>query len=254
MIRSGPVLLDTVTTPSWDDSYAATTPAPWDIGRPQPAFVRLAEQGLLAGRVLDSGCGTGEQTLLAAAHGADAVGVDVSGLAVRRAREKAAERGVVARFEVGDALRLADLGLTFDTIIDSGVFHVFDDEDRARYVTSLASVLRPGGRCYLICFSDRQPGTWGPRRVSQDELRAAFGHGWTVASIEAELLRGQRGEDRRRVRAGLAGRAGAGRSGLIAGSHRGRRRRRRLRFRPGMAVARPHARPPEQRDQGRDQQ
>jgi len=163
-------------------------PAPWDIGRPQPAFVRLAEQGLLAGRVLDSGCGTGEQTLLAAAHGADAVGVDVSGLAVRRAREKAAERGVVARFEVGDALRLADLGLTFDTIIDSGVFHVFDDEDRARYVTSLASVLRPGGRCYLICFSDRQPGTWGPRRVSQDELRAAFGHGWTVASIEAEAF------------------------------------------------------------------
>ena len=180
-----PVLLDTMMTPSWDDSYAASTPAPWDIGRPQPAFVRLAEQGLLAGRVLDSGCGTGEQTLLAAAHGADAVGVDVSGLAVRRARQKAAERGLVARFEVGDALRLADLGLTFDAIIDSGVFHVFDDEHRARYVTSLAAVLRPGGRCYLVCFSDRQPGTWGPRRVTQDELRTAFSHGWTVVSIEA---------------------------------------------------------------------
>jgi 2-polyprenyl-3-methyl-5-hydroxy-6-metoxy-1,4-benzoquinol methylase len=71
-----------MTTPSWDDAYAASTPAPWDIGRPQPAFVRLAEQGLLAGRVLDSGCGTGEQTLLAAAHGADATGVDGSGLAI----------------------------------------------------------------------------------------------------------------------------------------------------------------------------
>ena len=174
-----------MTTPSWDDAYARGMPAPWDIGRPQPAFVRLAEQGLLSGKVLDSGCGTGEQTLLAAAHGADAVGVDVSGLAIRRAREKAAERGLVARFEVGDALRLADLGLTFDAIIDSGVFHVFDDENRARYVTSLASVLRPGGRCYLMCFSDRQPGTSGPRRVSQDELRAAFSHGWTVVSIEA---------------------------------------------------------------------
>ena len=91
----------------------------------------------------------------------------------------------MARFEVGDALRLADLGLTFDVIIDSGVFHVFDDEDRVRYVASLASVLRPGGHCYLACFSDRQPGTWGPRRVSQDELRAAFSRGWTVASIEA---------------------------------------------------------------------
>ena len=173
-----------MTTPSWDDSYAASTPAPWEIGRPQPAFVRLAEKGLLAGRVLDSGCGTGEQTLLAAAHGADAVGVDVSGLAVRRAGQKAAERGLVARFEVGDALRLADLGLTFDVIIDSGVFHVFDDENRATYVSSLASVLRSGGRCYLACFSDRQPGTWGPRRVSQDELRAAFSRGWDVVRIE----------------------------------------------------------------------
>src|SRR5690242_578415 len=94
VMKASPVLLDTVTTPSWDDAYAASTPAAWDIGRPQPAFVRLAKQGLLAGRVLDSGCGTGEQTLLAAAHGADALGVDGSGLAVRRARQKAAEREI----------------------------------------------------------------------------------------------------------------------------------------------------------------
>jgi cyclopropane fatty-acyl-phospholipid synthase-like methyltransferase len=146
-----------MTVPSWDEAYAASAPAPWDIGRPQPAFVRLAEQGLLAGRVLDSGCGTGEQTLLAAAHGAD----------------------------VADALHLGDLGLTFDVIIDSGVFHVFDDANRARYVASLASVLHPGGYCYLMCFSDRQPGTCGPRRVRQDELRAAFRPGWTIVSIEA---------------------------------------------------------------------
>ena len=174
-----------MTTPSWDDAYTGSTPAAWDIGRPQPAFVRLAEQGLLSGRVLDSGCGTGEQTLLAAAHGADATGVDLSGRAIARARAKAAERGLVARFQFGDALRLADLGLTVDTIIDCGVFHVFDDENRATYVGSLRSVLRPGGRCYLACFSDRQPGTWGPRRVSQDELRAAFSRGWDVVRIEA---------------------------------------------------------------------
>jgi hypothetical protein len=68
------------------------------------------------------------------------------------------------------------------------VFHVFDDEARARYVTSLASVLVPGGHCYLICFSDRQPGEFGPRRVSQDELRAAFSDGWSVDSIEAEAF------------------------------------------------------------------
>jgi SAM-dependent methyltransferase len=177
-----------VTTPSWDDSYAGSTPPPWDLGRPQPAFVRLAEQGLLTGRVLDVGCGTGEQTLLAASSGAEALGVDVSPLALEQARGKAAARGSTARFEVADALSLTDLGLSFDTVIDCGLFHVFDDDHRARYVASLASVLRPGGHLYLMCFSDLQPGTFGPRRISQDELRAAFGDGWTILAIQADTF------------------------------------------------------------------
>jgi SAM-dependent methyltransferase len=186
-------------------------PPAWDLGQPQPAFVRLAEQGLLTGTVLDAGCGTGEQTLLAASHGADALGVDVSPLALEIARGKAAARGIPAaaggqvgpaaaggqvgsaRFEVADALKLGELGLGFVTIIDSGLFHVFDDEIRVRYVTSLASVLRPGGRLYLMCFSDRQPGMFGPRRVSQDELRAAFADGWTIVAIEAEAFALNRG-------------------------------------------------------------
>ena len=179
-----------MTTPAanWDSAYEAGSGAPWDIGRPQPAFVRLADGGLLRGRVLDAGCGSGEQALLAAARGADVVGVDVSPRAIERARHKAGERGIAVRFEVADALRLGELGLTFDTVIDSGLFHVFDDADRARYVTSLASVLEPGGTCYLMCFSDRQPGTMGPRRVSQEELRAAFSDGWAVTSIVAEAF------------------------------------------------------------------
>lgn len=177
------------TPPSWDAVYAPdAAPPPWDIGRPQPAFVRLADRGLLSGRLLDSGCGTGENVLLAAARGAEATGVDISPQAIARARDKAAERGLTARFEVADALRLGQLGMTFDVLIDSGVFHIFDDADRGRYVASLAAVLPPGGRCYLMCFSDRQPGTVGPRRVRQDELRAAFGDGWEVASIEADTF------------------------------------------------------------------
>jgi cyclopropane fatty-acyl-phospholipid synthase-like methyltransferase len=179
-----------MTTPAagWDSAYEAGSRPPWDIGRPQPAFVRLADGGLLRGRVLDAGCGSGEHALLAAARGADVVGVDVSPRAIERARRKAGERGIAVRFEVADALRLGELGLTFDTVIDSGLFHVFDDADRARYVTSLASVLEPGGTCYLMCFSDRQPGTMGPRRVSQEELRAAFSDGWAVTSIVADAF------------------------------------------------------------------
>ena len=174
--------------PGWDAVYLAEEPPPWDIGRPQPVFARLAEQGLLRGPLLDSGCGTGEHTLLAAAHGAGALGVDVSPSAIAQARRKAAERDSPARFEVADVLELGQLGQTFDTVVDSGVFHVFDDGDRVRYVASLASVMRPGATCYLMCFSDRQPGDAGPRRVSQDELTAAFRDGWVIDSISAETF------------------------------------------------------------------
>ena len=173
----------TTSSPQWDAVYVSATPPPWDIGRPQPEFVRLAESGLLSGRVLDAGCGTGEHTLLAAVHGADAVGIDVSPSAIERARRKAAERGIEAHFEVADALALHRLGRSFDTIIDSGLFHVYDGDERDGYVASLASALRPTGRCYLMCFSDLQPGNHGPRRVRQEEIRATFARGWTVEDI-----------------------------------------------------------------------
>ena len=166
----------------WDESYAGEAP-PWDIGRPQPAFVRLAEAGALTGALLDAGCGTGEHTILAARSGARAMGIDVSGRAVDLARRKAGERGVDARFQVLDALRLQTLGETFDTILDSGLFHVFDDGNRDRYVAAVRAVLRGGGHLHLMCFSDRQPGDWGPRRITERELRAAFGSGWRVGSL-----------------------------------------------------------------------
>ena len=172
--------------PDWDTVYVAGTPPPWDVGRPQPAFVRLADRGALRGHLLDAGCGTGENALLATAHSAGVVGVDVSPTAIARARAKASERGLSARFEVADALNLSQLGLTFDTVIDSGLFHVFDDENRARYVASLASVLRSGGSCYLMCFSNLQEGTFGPRRVRKDEIISAFSDGWSVTGIEAD--------------------------------------------------------------------
>jgi cyclopropane fatty-acyl-phospholipid synthase-like methyltransferase len=181
-------------TDSWDDSYTRADPAPWDIGRPQPAFVRLADQGLLTGRLLDSGCGTGEHTLLAAAHGADATGVDIAPTAIATALAKAAARTnetgrpLAATFEVADVLDLGRLGQVFDTVIDSGVFHVFGDAERPRYVAGLASALKTGGTCYLMCFSDGQPGTWGPRRVTQQELRGAFAQGWAVESITADTF------------------------------------------------------------------
>ena len=110
--------------------------------------------------------------------------MDAAPRAIAAAKRKAGERGVVARFMVWDALRLDELGERFETVLDSGLFHVFEDDARARYVEALAAVVAPGGRLLLCCFSDRQPGDWGPRRVSQDDIRDAFAGPWRVESIE----------------------------------------------------------------------
>jgi SAM-dependent methyltransferase len=167
----------------FDEMYEGTPP--WDIGRPQPVFVQLVESGGVRGRVLDAGCGTGEHVLMVAERGFDATGVDAAPRAIAAAQRKAVDRGLTARFLVWDALELAELDEQFDTVLDSGLFHVFDDERRARYVAALGAVVRRGGRYLMCCFSDRQPGDGGPRRVRQDEIRAAFGAGWEVESIEA---------------------------------------------------------------------
>jgi ubiquinone/menaquinone biosynthesis C-methylase UbiE len=138
--------------------------------------------------VLDVGCGTGEHALLAANVGLVATGVDAAPAAIRQAQAKATARGMSARFLVWDALALPQRGEQFDTVLDCGLFHVFDDVARARFVTSLRAVMAPGSHYYLLCFSDQQPGDWGPRRVRQDELRASFATGWQVVSIEPATI------------------------------------------------------------------
>lgn len=186
----------------WDASYH-DGPPPWDIGQAQPAIVRLASAGGFAGGgpVLDAGCGTGENTLLVASLGLPVLGVDVAETALAIARDKAQAkardntRGIEIEFALADAFHLERLGRTFQTVLDCGLFHTLDcngagdENERARYVTSLASVTEHGGTVYVLCFSDEGPET-GPHPVRQAELRAAFnsGHGWNVAAIEPDRI------------------------------------------------------------------
>jgi ubiquinone/menaquinone biosynthesis C-methylase UbiE len=160
-------------------------PAPWDVGRPQPAIVRLASEGGFAGAVLDAGCGTGENALHVASVGLSVVGVDVAEAALAIARAKAADRGIEVEFAVADAFQLERLGRRFATVLDCGLFHTFDGDERPRYVASLASVTEHDGALYVLCFSDT-----GPHPISQEELRATFNSssGWKVAAIEPDRL------------------------------------------------------------------
>ena len=174
----------------WDASYLDGQ-APWDTGEPQPAILRLAREGAFAGAVLDAGCGTGENALHVASLGLHVLGVDVAETALSIAREKAADRGIDAEFVVADALHLHRLGRVFETVLDCGLLHTFDGEERRDYVASLASVTGRRGHLYVLCFSDVGPDTGGPHRISQEELRAAFkrSSGWSVASVSPDRLR-----------------------------------------------------------------
>jgi cyclopropane fatty-acyl-phospholipid synthase-like methyltransferase len=173
---------------SWDDAYQRDS-APWEIGRPQPAIVRVADSGDLHEPILDSGCGTGEQALLLASMGFEVTGVDFSSAAIERARAKARARGLLVDFLVGDVLDLDNverLQGPFRSVIDTGCFHTFANADRPVYASSLASVVEPGGVLHLLCFSDETPGTEGPRRVTQAELRQVFSRDWIVDRIDAD--------------------------------------------------------------------
>jgi SAM-dependent methyltransferase len=154
----------------------------WEIGRPQKALLDVADQ--IAGSILDSGCGTGENALYFANRGHKVTGIDFLTEPISLAKQKAIERDLTATFLVMDALALKDIPEVFDTVIDSGLFHVFSDDDRRRYVDGLASILKPGGRLYLLCFSDDEQGTEGPRRVSEKEIRDTFAEGWVIENIE----------------------------------------------------------------------
>jgi cyclopropane fatty-acyl-phospholipid synthase-like methyltransferase len=156
--------------------------APWDIGRPQLPFLAVADR--ISGSILDAGCGTGDTALFFAGRGCQVTGIDFLEVPIQWAKQKAAERSLTATFLVKDALTLKDWTERFDYVIDSGLFHVFSDEDRNKYVAGLATVLKPGGRLFLMCFSDQEPGTEGPRRMSKKELHDAFAQGWNIESIE----------------------------------------------------------------------
>lgn len=173
---------------AWDASYQ-DGPAPWEIGGPQPAVVRLGESGIVVDPVLDAGCGSGDNGLHLASLGLEVVGVDVAETAVAAARRKAEASGLAAKFVVGDAFNLDQLGRTFRTVLDCGLFHALDVDERLRYAASLAVVISPGGSLFVLCFSD-EGSDLGPHPVSQDELRECFtaNGGWRLETVEPERL------------------------------------------------------------------
>lgn len=168
---------------TWDDAYRGQPP--WDIGRPQAVIVELEAAGEIVGSALDVGCGTGENALFLAERGHDVWGIDIAGVAIERAMVKAHARRLPVVFLVADALDPGAVARTFDTLIDCGCFHTLSDDDRSSYASSMRALTNPGSRLHLMCFSEEEPPGWGPRRVTQAELRSTFADGWRFDRITA---------------------------------------------------------------------
>ena len=170
----------------FDSAYKGTPP--WDIGRPQKEFIELVRRGEVRGSVLDIGCGTGEHALFFAEEGYEVWGIDSAPLAIGKAKEKAATRGLKVQFLVLNALELTRLNRKFDTATDSGLFHTLSDEDRPVFVNNLEAVLSPSGKYFMLCFSELEPAGYGPRRITKQEIQDSFRDGWSINYIRPAVF------------------------------------------------------------------
>lgn len=169
---------------AFDQSYRGYPPN-WDIGRPQRPFVYLEEAGRIGPRVVEVGCGTGELTMFLARRGHEVLGVDVAPTAIAQAREKARWRRVRAQFLVWDSLRLDELGVRADTVVDSAMLHCLGRHEQRVATDAIRRTLRPGGWYYLLCDArgDRVPATWAS--LSRADIRDLFRpeRGWELAFV-----------------------------------------------------------------------
>lgn len=193
---------------NFDAVYQGRTPLggapPWDIPEPQSAVVELERTGRIRGNVLDAGCGTGEHTLYLAARSHQVTAIDVSPVAIGKARAKASSRGVRATFVVGDALALSNYQDDFDTVVDCGLFDVCPPERQASYAEALHRATRPGAHVYLLELSASSAEIMMRRfvelgvpqnqlaslpKLTPPDVRAAFASGWREEFLEEATMR-----------------------------------------------------------------
>ena len=160
--------------------------------KPHQAFVDLEQLGMIRGKVLDIGCCSGENALYLASRGYTVTGIDSSPTLIARALLKASRRKLKVKFLLFDSLKVEYLGVTFDTVIDCGLFHSFSQDIRPLYLNSLRSVLKPGGIFHLLCPGEEHHGTAQSHSVTQEDLRRVFGEGWELKKIKKiELKTGE---------------------------------------------------------------
>jgi SAM-dependent methyltransferase len=178
--------------PSWNESYASGQ-VPWDTGQPEPLLVEfVASSGVKPSPTLEIGTGTGTNAIWMAERGFDVLGVDVSPLAVERARARMEGRSLPCRFEALDFLAATPPGGPFPFVFDRGCFHVFDEPDeRQRFAARVAAALAPGGLWLsLIGSTEGSPREVGPPRRSAVEVILAIEPALEVVELRSTEFHG----------------------------------------------------------------
>jgi 2-polyprenyl-3-methyl-5-hydroxy-6-metoxy-1,4-benzoquinol methylase len=176
----------------FDRRYSGT--APWDYNQPHAVIRELVQKKEIKGRILDLGCGTGDDAIFLASEGFEVVGIDFSKVAIEKAKEKIKDKNFDLKLLEENVFEItSDIG-TFDTIIDCGLYHGLTDNLKEKYVEVLSELLNASGVLYLLCFSDLMPKTFCPQRVSQREINDFFSDGWSIESIEKRGLMGAMGQ------------------------------------------------------------
>lgn len=179
----------------WDEVYSGPREEiPWDIGVPSEHLIDLVEKKKLKPcQALDICCGTGTEAIYLAKKGFEVSAIDVSKKAIKIAELKAEEAKVNVDFRVGNVLEMPFQDESFDFVNDRGCFHAFAPEYRKWFADEVSRVMKARGRYLLRCFSDKEPGDWGPHRISRQEIRNTFSDLFEICSVGDVELRGRKG-------------------------------------------------------------
>lgn len=180
-------------TTSWERLYATSDVAslPWYMPNLDPDFAHaLMAHKINGARVLDLGTGPATQAMNLARRGFDVLATDISPSAIKKAKAAAKDARLAIEFRVDDILRSKLGSNVVDAIVDRGVFHVLPPNKRSVYVKTVHRALRPNGWLFLKCFSDKEPGTYGPYRIAAQELRGHFSGTFEIVSIVDSVFNG----------------------------------------------------------------
>lgn len=179
----------------WNEIYRGREEIPWEIGVPSEHLVELVEKGEIKPcPALDVCCGTGTEAIYLAKNGFEVSAIDISREAIKIAEKKAREARVKADFRVGNVLELPFQDDSFGFVNDRGCFHVFSPEYRKWFADEIHRVMKRGGIYLLRCFSEKEPGNWGPYRISRQEIVRTFSN--FEINIEDVILHGKKGSHR----------------------------------------------------------